>query len=190
MSTDRHKPKGFKVAPRNWKAINKEASKIRDVYKVYSGEKDNYFDVVAFVEFLAAKNAIELEILENHILGDVAAEVIPAYGGRLPTLKVQEEVYDGAYEGTAFGRFTLAHELGHLFLHVDQPISLHLSTGGQSHRFFEDSEWQANSFAGSLLVDLKAIDTSPSLRSVSAIQKEFGVSKKPAEIMLKKYGRL
>ena len=45
-------------------------------------------------------------------------------------------------------RFTVAHEIGHLILHE----GFALARGAVRHKHYEDSEWQADTFAAELLM--------------------------------------
>ena len=69
---------------------------------------------------------------------------------------------DGWKKGIRAGYF-VAHELGHCVLHsgqlvrlaqmpTDQQAAFHRASGRIAHKAFEDTEWQANAFAGALLM--------------------------------------
>lgn len=63
---------------------------------------------------------------------------------------VSQTTYNGAYEGVGRHRFTLCHELGHYILHGADRVSF--PRLDRSIQPYEDTEWQANTFAGELLV--------------------------------------
>lgn len=73
---------------------------------------------------------------------------------------VREDIYDGACEGDAFCRFTLAHELGHYLLHSSKLRSLHKSpekydTNISNMNSLESAEKQADMFARHFLTPLR-----------------------------------
>ena len=78
------------------------------------------------------------------------------------------EIYDWLEKGHPRGGFFVAHELGHCLLHTDQLVRLAqmpkaqqaaLHRGGQEvgHEAYQDTEWQANAFAGALLMPAKGL---------------------------------
>ena len=78
------------------------------------------------------------------------------------------ETYDWLESGYARGGFFVAHELGHCLLHTDQLVRLAqmpkvqqaaLHRGGQevAHETYRDTEWQANAFAGALLMPARGL---------------------------------
>jgi len=116
-------------------------------------------------------------------------------------------------------RFTVAHELGHIFLHFSKGISLHFedyeSVDSElvvannndytpllsAARFSKTSEYdmferEADNFAGELLVPRVVLDKMlhrlPKGKSIKAslLQSFFNVSKPVIQIALKKYGLL
>ena len=107
-----------------------------------------YFDIVKFLEIGLAKLDPESDIV---VLPD--SEMKDAYAKAFPDehlIQIRESVYNKAVNGDYRHRFTLCHELGHYLLHSGQSIVF--SREERKPRAFEDPEWQANSFAGELLV--------------------------------------
>ena len=93
-------------------------------------------------------------------------------------IRVRESVYNGATEGNYRDRFTIAHEIGHAILHKNRTF---LCRENENLKPYEDPEWQANTFAGELLVPNNMIlnksiqeisETYKVSREVAAIQKE------------------
>jgi hypothetical protein len=73
-------------------------------------------------------------------------------------LVLSEITYENLLKNVPRARFTAAHELGHVFLHGDQP-RLKRFNEQNSLKYnrtellpYEDPEWQANEFAASLLI--------------------------------------
>ena len=86
------------------------------------------------------------------------------------------ETYEWLETGYPRGGYFVAHELGHCLLHTDQLVRLAqmpkaqqaaLHRGGQvvGHKTYRDTEWQANAFAGALLM--------PAL-GLLALEEEYG----------------
>ena len=80
------------------------------------------------------------------------------------------ETYDWLERGYPRGGFFVAHELGHCLLHTDQLVRLAqmpkaqqaaLHRGGEEvgHQIYQDTEWQANAFAGALLMPARGLLT-------------------------------
>ncbi|TYT27252.1 ImmA/IrrE family metallo-endopeptidase [Luteimonas viscosa] len=80
-------------------------------------------------------------------------------------IQVRDDVYDNIRRNKGRDRFTLAHELGHLFLHNDPALARNIRRSVDIEPF-RSSEWQANSFAGSLLMPLTYLQQAASLATV------------------------
>lgn len=77
-----------------------------------------------------------------------------------------EAAYEWLEEGHPRGAYFVAHELGHCLLHTSQLVRLaQMPTHQQAafhrglvdHKPYEDTEWQANAFASSLLMPAQGI---------------------------------
>ncbi|MCL1914983.1 MAG: ImmA/IrrE family metallo-endopeptidase [Eubacteriaceae bacterium] len=115
------------------------------------------------------------EVVECHELPHDYAETLPQQN----LIRVREDVYHNAIKGDGRARFTLAHELGHLLMHSNGVIAL---ARNESIHKYMDPEWQANTFAGELLVN-------PGLcvgRTAVFIAEKSKVSLQVAEIQLSK----
>lgn len=93
-------------------------------------------------------------------------------------MKIDQNVYLRATEGSARDRFTIAHEIGHYFL-VDKIA--YTRSENEIVPAYMDPEWQANVFASELLIPSDKIGN----MSVNEITKNCCVSKTAAEIALK-----
>lgn len=117
---------------------------------------------------------------DNEIIGKYA-ETIP----ELNVIIVNNSTYLGALSGNKRDRFTLAHELGHYLLHNDVITKL-ARTNDEKHKVtphYCKVEWQANTFAGELLVSKNlVVGMTP-----SEISEKCGVSIDVAEIQYEKY---
>ncbi|NOL51803.1 ImmA/IrrE family metallo-endopeptidase [Pelistega suis] len=95
-------------------------------------------------------------------------------------------VYEGAINGNGRDRFTLAHEFGHVCLHQGQIGFARASTS--QNKIYENSEWQANEFAGAVLLpDYELVKNKGA--SIQILAEQFGVSLECAEIRKEKAQR-
>jgi Zn-dependent peptidase ImmA (M78 family) len=112
------------------------------------------------------------EIVTNNEIGTDEARTYPSK----KLILIREDVYDGACKGVGRDRFTMAHELGHLFLHTDAQFARGEST--KPPKIYMDSEWQADTFASGFLVDYKYLKMCKSVQDVASL---FGVSESAAK---------
>ncbi len=107
-----------------------------------------YFDVVKFIEncLPVLDPKFVFSILPDSDMKGAYAKAFP----ELHLIQVRETVYNLAVKGDYRHRFTLCHELGHYLMHGAQNIVFPRTE--RTPRPFEDPEWQANTFAGELLV--------------------------------------
>ena len=108
-----------------------------------------YFPILPFVE-----NALP------RIIPDFQFEVVPIHelngkhGVTYPSknlIQIREDVYLRAVKGEGRDRFTIAHEVGHLFMHEDDSIALCRLAPDEKLKPYENPEWQADAFSGELL---------------------------------------
>jgi len=66
-------------------------------------------------------------------------------------ITIREDVYINACNNEGRARMTIAHEIGHLFLHTNNNLSFARSDNNCYKRYL-DPEWQAKVFAGELLI--------------------------------------
>ena len=111
------------------------------------------------------------------------------------------ETYDWLENGHPRGGFFVAHELGHCLLHTDQLVRLAqmpkmqqaaLQRGGQKvdHEAYQDTEWQANAFAGALLMPaggLHILEQQHGELSEGIVTEHFHVSTEAAGYRLELY---
>lgn len=161
-----------KVRPRSRKNIQEEAQGLRDSL----GIKTCKLPILKIYEALPHFDDLELEVVEDRELPTDEAVTYPD----LKIIQVRESVYDAAYEGDPRSRFTLAHELGHYFLHRNQPPSYARSSG--DYKIYFDCEWQADRFASELLIDRRKFTGDWSVEDIMEI---FQVSQPAAEIALR-----
>lgn len=128
-------------------------------------------------------DGFEYEIKYQYELGDHHARTYPDRN----LIQIREDIYDNACNLSRatvnqYGRdnFTLAHEIGHLFLHRGA-IGLARGNIDRPHELYEDSEWQADQFAAEFLMPYDQIHLG---MTVESIQQMFLVSRMAAQYRL------
>lgn len=112
-------------------------------------ENELYFPILQFVENILPLFIpdFQFEVVPVDEMGDKHGETYPAQ----KRIRIREDVYLGAAGGKGRDRLTVAHEIGHLFLHEDSCIALCRMGSTEQLKPYEDPEWQANAFGGELL---------------------------------------
>lgn len=134
------------------------------------------FPIAQVLEFVMplAFPGFGLEVGDFHQMGNNHGLTIPAEN----IIRLREDVYDGMVDGKGRDRFTAAHELGHYLMHRDIPIQFHRAENGQL-KPFRDSEWQANRFAGGLLMPT---DRMVQCKSLAEVVERFQVTRDAASV--------
>jgi len=141
------KPSGVKVRPRSTRQIRIVAQAVREIFSIPPGA----VDVVRFLEMDLPRAGVDYQILGNDEMGDDHGRTYPDQG----IICIREDVYLGACEGNGRDRFTIPHEAGHLILHTG--VSFARSSNSGDHEWYQDSEWQANTFAAEFLMPLDEV---------------------------------
>ncbi|TVY00630.1 ImmA/IrrE family metallo-endopeptidase [Cohnella terricola] len=145
---------------------------------------------------LGVKDVKEFPVMQflEHILPQVDPEfvydVMPIhemgghYGLAIPqdhTILLREDVYENAVKGVPRDRFTVAHEIGHYFLHTPSRVAFARGNDLRKVPAYLNPEWQANTFAGELLAPPNVIKD----LSLFEIMSHCKVSRKVAEIQIR-----
>lgn len=155
---------GIKVPPRSRDGIYQVARKIRSVFLL----DGPYVPIEKIYEVLLdILPGFNFEVVSKSVLGSEHGRTYP----NKKLIMIREDVYEGACRGNPRDRFTMAHELGHLFLHTDVQFARDEST--LPTKIFMDSEWQADTFASGFLIDDIALKT---CKTVASVAETFGVS--------------
>lgn len=132
-------------------------------------ERHLFFDIVRLVERIMPELFPEfvLEICTQKEMGKLHGETIP----RENKIRIREDVYIGACNGTGRDRLTIAHEVGHFFMHDEYSISFCKLDPSGKIPIFCDSDWQADVFGGELLAPSYLIDgmQAPEICKVCAV---------------------
>ncbi|MEQ4693441.1 ImmA/IrrE family metallo-endopeptidase [Providencia manganoxydans] len=163
---------GHRVSPRSKKEIMMIALEIRKLLQLENTKKIN---LVGLVELFIHHDL--MEIVEDSELEGRYALTYPDEN----LIKIRNSVYDDLCNGSNRARFTIAHEIGHLFMHKNQ--SAFARGGSKNHKIYEDGEWQADTFASYFLINKDLVDKSMTANDIS---RTFGVSYTAAETWLSK----
>lgn len=138
---------GFYVTPRSEAEIRNFAEQFRKVITDNSNLK--YLDIVKILEHKMPQlfSGFRYEIVTSSEMPDNEAEMNPTEF----CIRIQEPVYIKAIEGDGHCRFTIAHELGHFFLHRNQTLAFAKKAKDGDIPTYANSEWQADVFARNLL---------------------------------------
>ena len=112
-------------------------------------ENELYFPIVPFVENILPMmfDDYQFEISTIEEMGNKHGETFPNSN----IIRIREDIYIRAAKGEGRDRMTIAHEVGHFFLHEKDSISLCRIAPGEKLKPYEDPEWEANAFGGELL---------------------------------------
>lgn len=141
---------GYAAPPLSRRDLVSRADWIRRVVGVSPKEM---FPIVKFVEKVLYDvfDDYSFEVLPEKRMGDNHGCTIPSER----TIQIREDVYLRACEGCGRDRFTMAHEAGHLLLLDGKSLS-HARSDTEVVTY-RDPEWQADAFAGALLMPAEMI---------------------------------
>jgi len=141
----RHR-RGIVVPALSTNAIRTFADKVRNAFV---DDDDIEFPIMNVIEFKLEMifDGFYLDVRDAESMGEDEGRVI--VGGKGFAMALREDVYVGAWERNGRDRFTACHELGHLLMHRGIRMA---RTREDTDKIFVDSEWQADTFAGTLLM--------------------------------------
>ena len=165
----------YKAAPVSRDDIRQLA---RTIKRSVGLEYTMYFPILQFVEnilpFIIPD--FQFEVVPETEMGGKHGETYPSKN----LIKIREDVYLRAANGEGRDRATIAHEVGHLFMHEDESIALCRLEPEEQLKPYEDPEWQADAFAGELLASSYLIRG----MTVTEVQTKCGVSSSAAHVQL------
>jgi len=147
------------VPARSWDNIGH----IADVIRVqFSLSDEPSFPVMDFLERVLVQRMgeVDLVIKTQQEMGEFEGFTDPK--GQFIVLR--EDVYENAWEGNGRDRFTVAHELGHYFLHTGIPMARAVPEA--TVKPFRLSEPQANQFAAELLMPRQFLKSTDSAQDI------------------------
>lgn len=158
------------------KEIEKYVETIKDLFGL---DKSMYIPVLKIAELIIPQfdsGYSFVPVFDCELENNEYAKYIPESN----ELLIKESVYCDACQGNPRHRFTIAHELGHYFLHGD---TASFSRCSDTYKIpaYANPEWQANVFAGAFLISPKLTQG----MTASQIAQECGVSYEAASIAVK-----
>ncbi|MFZ4289000.1 ImmA/IrrE family metallo-endopeptidase [Variovorax sp. HJSM1_2] len=168
---------GFRVAPQSTLKIRQIAWNTRQALGLPEGR----IDVPKLLEGLH-RYGIVVDVFDQ-ASAPVGQGIEACWVPETSTLYIHEAVYADAVRGGPRATFTITHELGHILLAHRRTINREVPGG--SYPKYENSEWQANTYAAEFSMPLVIIQRL-NLWSARALAHHFGVSVQAAEIRLEK----
>jgi transcriptional regulator with XRE-family HTH domain len=138
------KRRGIVVPPLSIEKLRDFAEQVRSVFV----EDDQIeFPIMDVIEFRLGHifEGFYIDIRDKESMGEDEGRVIGGTKG----LALREDVYEGAWNGNGRDRFTACHEFGHFLMHRTITMA---RTREDTDKIFCDAEWQADTFAGTLLM--------------------------------------
>ena len=173
MNESRIRKLGLRVSGKSCKTIKNYANEAR---KILGYEFKEYINMASLMEIFIHNDMLI-------ILEDNDERVQQKYAYTHPDkgkIYVRDSVYNNAFDGDPRARFTIAHEIGHLIMHKEQEIFARSTCN--RHKIYEDSEWQADVFAASFLINQIFVTDDMNAQEIA---NKFGVSLAAAESWMK-----
>jgi transcriptional regulator with XRE-family HTH domain len=140
----KRKRHGLVVPPLSTSAIRAFADQVRSVFVEDDVIEFPIMDVLEF-RLSSIFGGFYVDVRDAKYMGDMEGQVLAGENG----IALREDVYEGAWNGNRRDRFTVSHELAHFLMHRTVTMA---RTRSDNHKIFCDSEWQADTFAGTLLM--------------------------------------
>lgn len=136
----------IRVPPRSRADLRSVATQLLEL----CGIRTPYVPVVEILEHHLSRFGVEFEYMSREEMGNDHGRSFPDQG----RIQVREDVYCRACDGKGRDRFTIGHEIGHVLLHGGLSLQ-RTAVSPNSIKTYENSEWQADAFAGELLMPLR-----------------------------------
>jgi transcriptional regulator with XRE-family HTH domain len=140
----RRKRRGIMVPPVSTAKLRVFADQVRSAFVEDDQIEFPIMDVLEFRMPLIF-DGFYVDPQDKATMGDDEGRMIAGKNG----IALREDVYEGAWEGNRRDRFTACHELAHFLMHRTITMA---RARDDSDKIFCDSEWQADTFAGTLLM--------------------------------------
>lgn len=164
----------FRAPPVTWDQVAAITNSLRRELGQFDTK---FFPVIQVLERVLDQKLeiVRLDVEFDDVMGEVEGFTDPA--GEF--IRLSERVYRQAYEKRPRARWTVAHEMGHLFLHTRKPLTrVAGSHEAVKIRPFECPERQAHQFAAELLIPRHLLS---GLSDFETVMREFGVSEEAAK---------
>jgi len=149
------------------------------IRKMVGLENQLYFPIVEFMELVMPKicPGFDYKYIDADAMGAKHGETFPDR----KTILLREDVYYRAVAGKGRDRFTIAHEIKHCLFDGSNRVKLYRLEPDFVVKPFIDPEWQADAFAGELLMPYHLING----LTVKEIMRECGVTEDAVRTQLK-----
>lgn len=168
--------RGIVVPPMSTIALRAFAEKVRSAF--VRGDQIE-FPIMDVIEFRLGMifDGFYIDVRDMESMGEDEGRVI---GGTL-AIALREDVYEAAWENDGRARFTASHELGHFLMHRTITMA---RTREDDDKIFCDAEWQADTFAGTLLMSPRHL---AEFADVDDASEKCGMTSAAAKVMWSKY---
>jgi transcriptional regulator with XRE-family HTH domain len=172
----RRKRKGILVAPASTRILRELAEQVRSAFV---REDQTRFPIMDVLEFRLPKvlNDFYLDVCSPEEMGQDEGRVIAGSN----CIKLRQDVYERAWNESGRDRFTACHELGHFLLHRRVTLA---RVRDDNHPVYRDAEWQADTFAGALLLSSRHLNSFTDHHDAAA---KCGMTSWAASVMWAKY---
>ena len=172
-----HRPNGYKVAARSKSELRSIGDGSRSLLKKVGCYRTEYYlDVKHLLEDTLHTAGFYFHPEEDEKLPGVAAYTNPIE----KCIVLRNSIYDGLFVDDPFSRFTIVHEFSHIVL--DHGTTFHRNTIRGKHKWYEDSEWQANNLAAEIMMPIQVIQHFK--QDIRSIMKACGVSSQAVQYRL------
>lgn len=165
-----YKPRGVRVPPLSAKKIRTFAEDLRVLFQIETPD----VDVLWLLEDRLSHFGVCFTIEPREEMGQDHALTYP----NMSMIQVRADVYEGAARDNPRDRFTILHEIGHWMLHPG--ASLARANGPRNWKPYEDSEWQADTFAAEFGMPVQYVIEQ--CRCPTDVMRLFRVSEQAAQI--------
>jgi len=171
----------YEASPHSIEKIRRMTEIIREIFGY---EVNENIDVRLFMDDMSVKlgdrfNFVILEDEHKRFMKNEEAHTDITNG----TIYIKESVFADLENWSSRGHFTIAHEIGHYFLH--HLLGSVLSRKSSPDKAYIDPEWQADQFAAEFLMPYEAVkDLNP-----QEIQRKYNVSLKAANVRYNKINK-
>lgn len=140
----RRRRKGMWVPPLSTATLRDLAERVRNIFVEPHVVAFPIMDVLEFRLGQLIPDFV-MDVQDHETMGLDEGRVIAGS----TTLILRSDIYEGAWRGVGRHRFTACHELAHFLLHRGVALA---RTRHDSEKIYCDAEWQADTFAGTLLM--------------------------------------
>lgn len=173
----RRKRRGALVSAQSTASLRSFAEQVRNAFVTPDQIQFPIMDVLEF-RLNSLFPGFALLPMSREEMGADEGRVIPG----VDAIFLREDVYDGAWEGNGRDRFTACHELAHYLIHRAVGFA---RTRDDHEPMYRDAEWQADTFAGALMMSARHTSAFGSLVEAAS---RCGMTPHAARVMLDKYG--